>query len=370
MRELSLFSGAGGGLLGTKLLGFTHVGYVEYDDYCQRVIRQRIEDGILDHAPIFGDIKTFISDGYAESYQGLVDIITAGFPCQPFSIAGKQAGENDERNMWTETIDVIRRVRPKYALLENVPGLLNPVQRWLVRLIPKNPGWFRRIAFKTCFPSYFGRVLGDLAESGFDAKWCVLGADDVGSQHRRKRIWIVANSISARQRSDQNKNEKGEWFTRAIGNACIPQNGTDAHKNGLQRNFNPQTGSQGTQIKKRCEVGRTFKTGTIANSKIESGNVSGNYGENRTSEKSKPGNGISQKHATNSIGMHSSSSGETGRMGREKPIQGNGYREITSEPFICRGVDVVAHRVDKLKSLGNGQVPAVVATAWRILTGS
>ena len=85
MRELSLFSGAGGGLIASYVLGWRSIGYVEYNEYCQRVIRQRIQDGILPDAPIFGDINTFLSEGYASAYQGMVDIVTAGFPCQPFS---------------------------------------------------------------------------------------------------------------------------------------------------------------------------------------------------------------------------------------------------------------------------------------------
>jgi DNA (cytosine-5)-methyltransferase 1 len=172
MRELSLFSGAGGGLLGTKLLGWEHVGYVEFNEYCQKVIRQRIKDGILDEAPIFGDIRTFISEGYAESYTGLVDVVTAGFPCQPFSSAGKQLGEDDPRNMWPQTLDIIRRVRPRFAFLENVPGLLAN--------------------------KYIRRIFGDLAESGFDARWRVLSAAEMGAPHLRDRLWIVGiNADSA-----------------------------------------------------------------------------------------------------------------------------------------------------------------------------
>ena len=169
MRELSLFSGAGGGLLGTHhLLGWETIGYVEFNDYCQRVIKQRIEDGLLSRAPIYGDIRAFISEGYAESYQGLVDVITGGFPCQPFSVAGKQAGENDPRNMWPQTIEAIRIVRPRYCFLENVPGLL--------------------------VSGYFGTVLKDLHQARYDARWITLGADDVGAPHRRKRLWIMAES--------------------------------------------------------------------------------------------------------------------------------------------------------------------------------
>ena len=116
MNELSLFTGAGGGIYGSKLLGWRTLGYVEFNSYCQKVIAQRIEDGIFDRAPIFGDIRKFICEGHADSYKGMVDVITAGFPCQPFSVAGNRAGGGDARNMWPQTIDVIRRVQPRYAL--------------------------------------------------------------------------------------------------------------------------------------------------------------------------------------------------------------------------------------------------------------
>ncbi len=118
MNELSLFTGAGGGLLGSRMLGWRTVGYVEWDDYCQRVLAARINDGLLDPAPIFGDVRTFVCDGYAASYQGMVDVVTAGFPCQPFSVAGKRAGEADERNMWPATLDFIRIVRPALSCLK------------------------------------------------------------------------------------------------------------------------------------------------------------------------------------------------------------------------------------------------------------
>lgn len=168
MNELSLFTGAGGGLLGTKLLGWKHVGYVEFNDYCQRVIAARIADGYLDNAPIFGDVRQFIQSGYAEQYRGFVDVVTAGFPCQPFSNAGLQLGADDPRNMWPATIECLRVVRPKYALLENVPGLLTS--------------------------GYFGTVLGDLAQSGFDCRWRILSAAETGAPHKRDRLWIVAIS--------------------------------------------------------------------------------------------------------------------------------------------------------------------------------
>ena len=173
MKELSLFTGAGGGLLGTKLLGFTHIGYVENNEYCQKIIAQRIKDGILDEAPIFSDVRTFISEGYAESYQGMVDVITAGFPCQGNSAIGKQKVEFDHRNMWPETIATIKKVRPKYFKGENVKNLASK--------------------------KYICTIVSDLEQAGY-AVWPILqlGAYCCGAKHKRERIWIFADSTSGR----------------------------------------------------------------------------------------------------------------------------------------------------------------------------
>ncbi len=164
LNELALFAGAGGGLLGSKMLGWRTVCAVEIDPYCREVLLRRQEEGHLEPFPIWDDIRTF--DG--KSWRGKVDVITGGFPCQPWSCAGKQQGESDKRNLWPDTIRVICEVRPHYVYLENVPALLTH--------------------------EYYGTILGQLAEAGYDVQWCVLGADDVGAPHRRKRIWLVAYS--------------------------------------------------------------------------------------------------------------------------------------------------------------------------------
>ncbi len=169
MNELSLFTGIGGGLLGTKLLGWRSIGYVEIDEYCQRVLEQRIKDGILDDAPIFGDIREF-NRTYAKEFKGVCEIITAGFPCQPFSVAGKRKGSEDERNMWPATIECIRLVRPGYCLLENVPGLLTS--------------------------GYFGTILGDLVESGYNIKRRCLSGMELGAKTERGRLFIVGRHRS------------------------------------------------------------------------------------------------------------------------------------------------------------------------------
>jgi DNA (cytosine-5)-methyltransferase 1 len=175
MRELSLFSGGGGGLLGTMLLGWRTVGYVEWDDYCQRIIAARIRDGYLPTAPIFSDIRAFIRDGYAASYQGMVDVVSAGFPCQPFSVAGGMAAGDDPRNMWPATLDVVRTVRPEWIWLENVPGLV------------------------TGSHGYFRTILAGLSEGGYSVRWRRLSAAELGAPHLRDRIWIVAHAPGFRR---------------------------------------------------------------------------------------------------------------------------------------------------------------------------
>lgn len=121
MNELALFAGAGGGLLGSILLGHRIVCAVEIDPFCQEILMRRQEEGYLSPFPIWDDIRTF--DGNA--WRGVVDIISAGFPCQPFSASGARRGAKDKRDMWPETHRCIREVQPRLVLLENSPMLVS-----------------------------------------------------------------------------------------------------------------------------------------------------------------------------------------------------------------------------------------------------
>ena len=185
MRELSLFSGYGGFSLGLKLAGINTrtIAYVEWEKYAQEIIKARIKDKQegkfgLDDAPIFSDISSF----RGEQFTGLVDILTAGPPCPPFSVAGKRQGTYDPRNTWPDTLRVIRAVAPRYVLLENVAGILSS-----------------RVDERT--PAYGGVVVGQLTEIGYDCFWEVVGADDASAPHRRKRWFcfgVLADSDSQR----------------------------------------------------------------------------------------------------------------------------------------------------------------------------
>jgi DNA (cytosine-5)-methyltransferase 1 len=168
MNELHLFAGAGGGILGGMLLGHTCVCAVEIEPYCRKVLLQRQRDGILPKFPIWDDVRTF--DG--TPWRGLVDVVCGGFPCQDISTAGKGNGLDGERSgLWREMARIAGEVRSSYIFVENSPAI---TARGL------------------------GRILGELATLGYDAKWCVLGADSAGAPHRRERFWLLAANPDSR----------------------------------------------------------------------------------------------------------------------------------------------------------------------------
>jgi len=299
MNELSLFSGAGGGLLGTKLLGWRHVGYVEYERYCQQVIAQRIKDGFLDEAPIFGDIDHFIESGASKKYAGFVDVVTAGFPCQPFSVAGKRKGKDDSRNKWPQTIQCIRDIRPRYALLENVSGLLNS--------------------------GYFPEILRSLAQARYDAKWIVLGADDVGAPHRRKRLWIKATMADTKsEQCNVSDNHTGVSMERE-------------------------------QVSESGDSSRSGRMAATSSIRLEE------HGHSQAEDVIERGKEVPNTSSERLEGWESS-----GRESEEHSSS-SGSCWWSTEPNVGRVAHGLASRVDRLKALGNGQSPAVVAAAWEIL---
>jgi len=281
MHELSIFTGAGGGIIGSILLGWRTVGAVENQPYPCAVLAQRQRDGLLDEFPIWCmDIEGF-NRRVACHYRGVADIVTAGFPCQPFSVAGKRAGSSDERNMWPATMECIRLVRPRFAFLENVPGLLT----W-------NGG------------DYFRTILGDLSEAGFNAEWMVLGADDCGAPHRRKRLWVLAYAEGLPERTRLCANEPAGIGGRRFGDGRYSW--WDADPADAER--------QKLEIEQRecCDDGKERKTAQRA----------------------------------------------CDQWGRR-----------STEPRLGRVAHGVAHRVERLGAIGNGQVPLVAARAFSELFG-
>jgi DNA (cytosine-5)-methyltransferase 1 len=287
MNELALFAGAGGGILGGKLLGWRTVCAVEWEKYPASVLLARQNDGILPPFPIWDDVQTF--DG--KPWRGIVDVVSGGFPCQDISIAGGGDGLDGERSgMWKEMARIISEVRPRYAFIENSPMLTS---RGLER------------------------VLADLASMGFDAEWGVLGANEIGANHKRERIWIVG------------RNTKWELAdTDSIGHIHRkPEiNSTENRVDALSN----LTSSGKDVANSRCELWQKGHS-----TKLDKDTAKWSYGSifNKSSGK---GYGTEQWWAI--------------------------------EPNVGRVVDGMADRVDRLKAIGNGQVPLCAATAWELLS--
>lgn len=185
MNELALFAGAGGGILGGRLMGWRTVCAVERDAYAAQVLSQRQNDGALEAFPIWSDVCSF--DG--RPWRGIVDVVSGGFPCQDISQAGSGAGiEGGKSGLWKQMARVIDEVRPRFVFVEN-SGLL--VSRGLAV------------------------VISDLAEMGYDCEWNCLSGAYAGAPQSRERLWLVAYSDSVRLKRIEEWDVKGknaiEW---------------------------------------------------------------------------------------------------------------------------------------------------------------
>ena len=263
MNELALFAGSGGGILGGHLLGWRTVCAVERDAYSAQVLAQRQNDGALPTFPIWSDVCSF--DG--RPWRGLVDVVSGGFPCQDISAAGTGAGIDGARSgLWREMARIIGEVRSRKVYLENSPLLVG-----------------RGLAV----------VLGDLAEMGYDAQWCIVSASDCGAPHQRDRCWLVAHDNGAWQPQHAGKQQKrrlgSERGREAMAKTC-PQ--------GLPPSRKEPDGKNREQIRRVPTSSRRWPT----------------------------------------------------------------------EPGVGRMADGVAFRLDRIKALGNGQVPRVAATAFPLLS--
>ncbi|HSH86875.1 MAG TPA: DNA cytosine methyltransferase [Methylophilus sp.] len=310
LHELALFAGAGGGILGGKLLGWRTICAVERDAYAAQVLAQRQNDGILEAFPIWSDVTTF--DG--RPWRGLVDVISGGFPCQDISAAGKGAGITGARSgMWKEMARIVSEVQPRFVFVENSPMLT-------IRGL--------------------GVVLGDLAAMGFDAEWGVLSAADVGANHKRERIWILGHSRCVGW-------IKGRHVNREYDRAIVGTDGQYAHALANTTRSRNRKLSECEQGCKRCEQGHCPNA-------------------DRCGEKVPNTN--RQRQRQQGIISCKSGSEEWEKQG-ERPLgpYGDGLKWWSIEPDVGRVADGVAFRVDRLKGIGNGQVPLCAATAFQLL---
>ena len=305
VNELALFAGTGGGILGGVLRGWRTVCAVEIEAYCRAVLCARQNDGALVPFPIWDDVRTF--DG--RPWRGIVDVVSGGFPCQDISAAGKGVGIGGSRSgLWREMHRIIGEVRPPFAFMENSPMLTS---RGL------------------------GRVLGDLVEIGYDAEWMCLSAADCGAPHRRERIWILA-----RDRMADSEGERRQEQALSAESCGGPRQGaavgvhppSDATHDGNVRRVGAWGGAEG--------------------------------GTTRELRESLPDPTCDRHRQGREVGNLRQEDGRPdGELFPEPPE--SGWWSV--EPALGRVAHGVAHRVDRLKAIGNGQVPVVAARAFGLL---
>jgi DNA (cytosine-5)-methyltransferase 1 len=187
MTHGSLFSGIGGFDLAAEWMGWTNVFHCEWNPFGQKVLKHYWPD-----AELFTDI----TKSNFTKYAGAIDIISGGFPCQPYSAAGKRKGKEDERHLWPYMLDTIKSVRPRWVVGENVLGLVN----WSNGLV-------------------FHEVQADLEAAGYEVWPYVLAAASVGAPHRRDRVWFVAyrNLHGFNQRNSKHEEQSSERGFDAFG---------------------------------------------------------------------------------------------------------------------------------------------------------
>lgn len=324
MRIGSLCSGIGGLDMGvSRATGATTAWFCEREPAPRRVL-ERHYPGV----PIHDDLTTQDWDAVEP-----VDIITAGYPCQPFSLAGNRKGTADERHLWPHVADCIRRVGPRYVVLENVRGHLT---------------------------LGFDRVLGDLADLGFDARWALLRASDVGAPHRRERIFVVA-AYADNVGHERRRPARGGWDGSPHGDV----HAANADRQGLEgseparRHLVPAgRAAADADCRGRCINPWQHSDQTHA---AEADDEHRDEPAGRGNDRGRP-----------DMGRYEAAVGRWERLHGPAPAPLNGRR--LNPAFVCWMMGYPAGWVDgltrseALKALGNAVVPQVAEMAWGVLS--
>jgi DNA (cytosine-5)-methyltransferase 1 len=312
VRHLSVCSGYEGLGLGLRRVfpGLREIAYIEIEAFAIANLVSKAEEGKLDSAPIYTDVKSFPF----RQFRGKVDILSGGFPCQPFSVAGGRKGTDDERHVYPAISAGIRQCQPTVVFLENVPGIIT------TRITDGTP--------------VLQHVLQDLEGMGYTATAGIFSAEEVGAPHRRDRVFILAYAESERHRGGRDE-ERGVdgWFVQP-------------HEQG------------------RSEVGSETKGrgGELGDTDIQ--RLEGvEFGINHPQRWQEP---------DGSTGLPSrTASAWPVRPGQE---QHEWEEPRTTQPKLggttdgdTSGVDAVKFRVDRLRLIGNGVVPETAERAYQVL---
>jgi len=361
LKLLDLFSGLGGFSLGLESTGFFEtIAFVEKDEFCQKVLKKN-----FNNIPIEGDIRNVKGEKYR------ADVVTGGFPCQPFSVAGKRKGTDDDRYLWDETIRVVRECKPKWFIGENVEGLVNIQDGMVLR-----------------------QVQDDLEKEGFQVQCLIIPASGIGAWHQRKRIWIMGysehnghTSTKIRKSSNQTNDncKKGEYQTIKSEGTSTPRNNENVRMDvsnsnarfGIRENQEIQTrGNTSTTSSK--DVSNTFGklsdgcSSTTRNSKAKFKRVECNQSWNWNEVRSKAERCSEQdrkdvQHTNNKRCKESNLSKEPNKQNinsgkHDSTTENKTWWQTQSD--LCGVPNGVSYGLDKnranrIKALGNSIVPQI-----------
>jgi DNA (cytosine-5)-methyltransferase 1 len=308
---ISFCSGYAGIERGLSLAGVATraLAYVEIEAFAAANLVAKMESGFLAAAPIWSDLKTFP----AHLFRDRVDLLTGGYPCQPFSAAGKRAGKDDPRHLWPWIRQHIETIRPVRCFFENVEGHISLGLR---------------------------EVIEDLEALGYTTTWGIFSASEseVGAPHQRKRVYILANSDSAGQQSDQRQGQARYDAGRRGQELADSDSEQQRRDSALDENTQRQT-SSGTKP--------SWRGSDLADTNSEG----------------------SQRYAGNGKSVNKQERYYEKQDGPISPVSicERQHDHWATEPGLGRVVDGCADRVDRLRLLGNGVVPQTAAKAWRVL---
>jgi DNA (cytosine-5)-methyltransferase 1 len=354
MRVLDLFSGIGGFSLAAHWAGMQTAAFCEIEPFCQKVLKKNFPG-----VPIYDDVRAITKeqlekDGVIDG-DGTIELVCGGFPCQPFSVAGKQRGKEDDRHLWPEMLRIIKELRPTWVVGENVVGLI-------------------RLALDD--------VIADLENEGYTVRTFVIPASAVGAPHKRDRVWIVAHTTSSQRQSGAEESRALRKMF-ANGRKHDHADGPSETRDGFELAY---TDSE------RCNNGSNYRQGRqIHSNKKRDVTATSEIGEGLQSESWSDGEVVADTDSTGqqkcnvtpiTKGTGFGTRGVNQRRGDRFPQSrlggdANGFpagmdghrwpaglgqeQHEWEPPRVATGIK---HRKDRLKALGNAIVPQV---AYQIL---
>jgi DNA (cytosine-5)-methyltransferase 1 len=306
LKLLDLFSGIGGFSLGLESTGyFETIAFVEKDKFCQQVLKKNFKD-----IPIESEVRDVKGDRYA------ADIVCGGFPCQPFSVAGKRKGTDDDRYLWDETIRIIRECKPRWFIGENVEGIINIQEGMVLR-----------------------QVCDDLEKEGFEVQCIVIPASSVGAWHQRKRVWIIAHSNSNRDRNE---------ITRSNG-----------EEKEIQREHRKENSSTWKFI--RTDTNDVPNSGSERSQRFNSKQKSSKQKQRQFTNKDDEDvwNTESTRQSSSFVGPEKREFGRASSWGKQ--CERNWWQTQSSLCGVPNGLsyELDKNRANRIKSLGNSIVPLI-----------